>query len=193
MTHVLQSMGDQLDKKINQCQNLQDMKMVHKSYLSTVCEHCFLIDNLNAIKFGVEQLLNLTCILNLEWLHCTGYIESKYPLSVDHNDSCSNDSSFIYDDYIENTQIDAIELTYIRCHQYLANKLNNEWGNEIEMIFPLSWPQTNARMSLTKICSIETIKTTKMFQVFHACCRIQEAANHTQKAKKKITRIIKVL
>uniref|UniRef100_A0A1A9WVA5 Gamma-tubulin complex component n=1 Tax=Glossina brevipalpis TaxID=37001 RepID=A0A1A9WVA5_9MUSC len=125
MTHVLQSMGDQLDKKINQCQNLQDMKMVHKSYLSTVCEHCFLVDNLNGIKFGVEQLLNLTCILNLEWLHCTGYIESKYPLSIDHHDS-SYDESSIHDDYIENNQMDAIELTYIRCHQYLANKLNNE-------------------------------------------------------------------
>lgn len=56
MTHVLQSMGDQLDKKINQCQNLKDLEMVHKSYLSTVCEHCFLVDNLNAIKVGVEQV-----------------------------------------------------------------------------------------------------------------------------------------
>uniref|UniRef100_A0A1B0G349 Gamma-tubulin complex component n=1 Tax=Glossina morsitans morsitans TaxID=37546 RepID=A0A1B0G349_GLOMM len=125
MTHVLQSMGDQLDKKINQCQNLKDLEMVHKSYLSTVCEHCFLVDNLNAIKVGVEQLLNLTCILNLEWVSCTQCLETKNPLSIDIHDKSNGDSN-IDDDYVDNTQIDAIELTYIRCHQYLANKLNNE-------------------------------------------------------------------
>lgn len=56
MTHVLQSMGEQLDIKINNCVNLKEMEMVHKSYLSTVCEHCFLVDSVNNIKTGVEQV-----------------------------------------------------------------------------------------------------------------------------------------
>lgn len=56
MTHVLQSMGEQVDLKIEKCENLKEMEAVHKSYLSTVCEHCFLVESLNAIKFGVEQV-----------------------------------------------------------------------------------------------------------------------------------------
>lgn len=57
MTHVLQSMGEQLDKKIDNCVNLKEMEMVHKSYLSTVCEHCFLTDSVSTIKTGVEQVI----------------------------------------------------------------------------------------------------------------------------------------
>lgn len=55
MTHVLQAMGEQLDEKIEGCENLKEMEMVHKSYLSTVCEHCFLVESVNTIKLGVEQ------------------------------------------------------------------------------------------------------------------------------------------
>ncbi|XP_067640185.1 gamma-tubulin complex component 5 [Eurosta solidaginis] len=123
MTHVLQSMGEQLDEKILKCTNLKEMVTVHRSYMNTVCEHCFLADNFSSLKLGVEQLLNLTYILRLEWNSCVKYIESNpnHPLAV-VDVSESNDE----DDYVTYSQIDAIELTYIRCHQYLANKLNNE-------------------------------------------------------------------
>lgn len=68
------------------------------------------------------QLLNLTFILRLEWNSCVKFIEmNSNPLAVvDFNES--NEET----DYVAHSQIDAIELTYIRCHQYLANKLNNE-------------------------------------------------------------------
>ncbi|XP_017489362.1 PREDICTED: gamma-tubulin complex component 5 [Rhagoletis zephyria] len=122
MTHVLQSMGEQLDEKIVKCTNLKEMVTVHRSYMNTVCEHCFLAENYSSLKLGVEQLLNLAYILRLEWNSCVKYIESNSnPLAiVDLNDSTDEA------DYVTNSQIDAIELTYIRCHQYLANKLNNE-------------------------------------------------------------------
>lgn len=57
MTYVLQSMGQHLDEKIKQCENLKEMEMVHKSYLSTICEHCFLVDDLSPIKIGIEQVM----------------------------------------------------------------------------------------------------------------------------------------
>ncbi|XP_061386084.1 gamma-tubulin complex component 5 [Musca vetustissima] len=123
MTHVLQSMGEQLDEKIEKCENFQEMEMVHKSYLSTVCEHCFLTDNVNTIKVGVEQLLSLVSILRAEWLACVKFIESNNPLAISLDDSASEDTDT---DFVSNSQIDAMEYTYICCHQYLANILNDQ-------------------------------------------------------------------
>lgn len=57
MTHVLQAMGEQLDLKIAECRDIREIEMVHKYYLSTVCEHCFLVEDLNPIKIGIEQVL----------------------------------------------------------------------------------------------------------------------------------------
>ncbi|XP_017463699.1 PREDICTED: uncharacterized protein LOC108357118 [Rhagoletis zephyria] len=68
------------------------------------------------------MLLNLAYILRLEWNSCVKYIESNSnPLAIVDLNESTDDA-----DYVTNSQIDAIELTYIRCHQYLANKLNNE-------------------------------------------------------------------
>lgn len=121
MTHVLQSMGEQLDEKIIKCTNLKEMVAVHRSYMNTVCEHCFLAESCHSINVGVDQLLNLIYILRMEWNSCVKYIEIKRNpwAAVDFNES-SDDV-----DYIAHTQIDAMELTYIRCHQYMATKLSN--------------------------------------------------------------------
>ncbi|XP_013099773.2 gamma-tubulin complex component 5 [Stomoxys calcitrans] len=125
MTHVLQSMGEQLDEKIENCENLKEMEMVHKSYLSTVCEHCFLVDSVNTIKLGVEQLLSLVSILRAEWLSCVKYIETNNPLAISLDDSSVDDED-MDNDFVTNSQIDAMEYTYICCHQYLANILNDQ-------------------------------------------------------------------
>lgn len=70
---------------------------------------------------AIFQLLNLIYILRMEWNSCVKYIEIKRNpwAAVDFNES-SDDV-----DYIAHTQIDAMELTYIRCHQYMATKLSN--------------------------------------------------------------------
>lgn len=61
MTHVLQAMGEQLDEKIVKCTNLKEMVTVHRSYMNTVCEHCFLADNFASLKTGVEQVSIALC------------------------------------------------------------------------------------------------------------------------------------
>ncbi|XP_036336127.1 uncharacterized protein LOC118746379 [Rhagoletis pomonella] len=69
-----------------------------------------------------SMLLNLAYILRLERNSCVKYIESNSnPLAIVDLNESTDDA-----DYVTNSQIAAIELTYIRCHQYLANKLNNE-------------------------------------------------------------------
>lgn len=73
----------------------------------------------------------MICILRLEWNSCVTYLENDGPLAISLTDDDTDDtdsSNYAYPDtaYISNSQIDAIEMTYIRCHQYLANKLNNE-------------------------------------------------------------------
>lgn len=144
MTYVLQSMGERLDEKMRQCENLKEMEIVHKSYLSTVCEHCFLTDDLSTIKIGIEQvefygrclfflypansmklyilqLLNLVAVFRLEWESCIKYIEYRDPLAL-----CTDESELSYEDYLDNNQMDGIEAAYIQCHEYLANMLNHE-------------------------------------------------------------------
>lgn len=123
MTHVLQSMGQQLDEKFDKCSHIREMLRVHESYITTVCNHCFLGKSFNSIKVGVEQLLNLVYIIRMEWNSCLKEIDSKNMLSIG---SLSDDEPESSGNYVAVSQIDAIELTYIRCHQFLANNLNNE-------------------------------------------------------------------
>ncbi|XP_055909744.1 gamma-tubulin complex component 5 [Eupeodes corollae] len=123
MTHVLQSMGQQLDEKFDKCCHIREMLRVHDSYITTVCDHCFLGETFNSIKVGVEQLLNLVYIIRMEWNSCLKEIDSKNMLSVG---SLSDDEPESSTNYVAISQIDAIEVTYIRCHQFLANTLNNE-------------------------------------------------------------------
>ncbi|XP_055841421.1 gamma-tubulin complex component 5 [Episyrphus balteatus] len=123
MTHVLQSMGQQLDEKFDKCSHIREMLRVHESYITTVCNHCFLGKSFNSIKVGVEQLLNLVYIIRMEWNSCLKEIDSKNMLSVG---SLSDDEPDSSGNYVGVSQIDAIEVTYIRCHQFLANNLNNE-------------------------------------------------------------------
>lgn len=52
------------------------------------------------------------------------FIESNNPLAISLDDDSSADDTDT--DFVSNSQIDAMEYTYICCHQYLANILNDQ-------------------------------------------------------------------
>lgn len=107
MTHVLQAMGEILDKRIENAKDLNDIVGVHRSYISTIHDHCFQGKKDYPIRLGIEQLLALVIVVRNEWQN------------MEHNDG--ND-----DDEVDNSgtsQIDEIENTYINLHSYITGML----------------------------------------------------------------------
>lgn len=60
MTQVLQSMGQQLDNKIQHTKNLNEMIDVHLSYINTVYDHCFQTDSDHKFRSAVDQVSVIT-------------------------------------------------------------------------------------------------------------------------------------
>lgn len=106
MTHVLQAMGEILDKRIENAKDLNDIVGVHRSYISTIHDHCFQGKKDYPIRLGIEQLLALVIVVRNEWRN------------MEHNDGS--------DDEVDNSstsQIDEIENTYINWHSYITGML----------------------------------------------------------------------
>lgn len=56
MTQVLQSLGQKLDEKINNVQNIQEIINIHQQYIQIVYEYCFQTKNDKNIRHGIEQV-----------------------------------------------------------------------------------------------------------------------------------------
>lgn len=109
MSQVLQSLGEKFDQKITKCDNLIDIITIHESFLATVVEHCFQNTNETDIMNGLMQLINLAIVVRDEWESCCVLQENN---------------SIVDDD--KNNLITLMEQTYIKCHKYFAEVLNNE-------------------------------------------------------------------
>lgn len=118
MTYILSIMGEQLDRKVRDSTNLMELLGVHRSYIETVTTHCFQASPDIKVCAGVQQLLDLTTALRNEW-HNISYIK-------DELDGClTGDGDESQNSRIE-SNIDAIECTYINCHSALAKMLSTE-------------------------------------------------------------------
>ncbi|XP_055614267.1 gamma-tubulin complex component 5 [Uranotaenia lowii] len=119
MTHVLQSLGMQLDERLEAADNLNEMIAVHQSYISTIHEHCFQKDDESKLfREGVIRLLNLVHIVRDEWNSNVMYTEMDARGDIEDNSMIG--------DFISNAQVGTLEQTYCKCHQQLAELLNRE-------------------------------------------------------------------
>ncbi|XP_053692740.1 gamma-tubulin complex component 5 [Sabethes cyaneus] len=118
MTHVLQSLGMQLDKRLQSADNLNDMIAVHQSYISTIYEHSFQRDESKLFREGIVRLLNLVHIVRDEWNSNVLYSEMDARGDIEDNSMIG--------DFISNAQVGMLEKTYCKCHQQLAELLNRE-------------------------------------------------------------------
>ncbi|XP_055546235.1 gamma-tubulin complex component 5 isoform X2 [Wyeomyia smithii] len=118
MTHVLQSLGMQLDKRLELADNLNDMIVIHQSYISTIYEHSFQRDESKLFLEGVLRLLNLVHIVRDEWNSNVLYSEMDARGDIEDNSMIG--------DFISNAQVGMLEKTYCKCHQQLAELLNRE-------------------------------------------------------------------
>uniref|UniRef100_A0A182NQR9 Gamma-tubulin complex component n=1 Tax=Anopheles dirus TaxID=7168 RepID=A0A182NQR9_9DIPT len=118
MTHVLQSFGEQLDVKLDQADNLNEMITVHQSYIGTLFDHCFQHDDSEPVKASIIRMLNLVHILRDEWNNTVLHTE------MDARGDITDNSAL--EDFIANSQVDELERTYCKCHQQLAKLLSRE-------------------------------------------------------------------
>lgn len=118
MTHVLQSLGMQLDERLEAADNLNEMIAVHQSYISTIYEHCFQREDSKLFRDGVIRLLNLVHIVRDEWNNNVLYSEMDARGDIEDNSMIG--------DFISNAQVGMLETTYCKCHQQLAAILNRE-------------------------------------------------------------------
>lgn len=58
MTQVVQSMSDHLNAHILQCATLTNIIAVHKSFINTIHDHCFLTVG-DSVMVGVDQVYSL--------------------------------------------------------------------------------------------------------------------------------------
>lgn len=116
MTFVIQSMGQQLTKRMAKTECLREIIELHDLYIDTIYQHCFRKTCDIPLKTGVEQLLSLVVILRDEWnnLH-----------NVDsHGDFIDGENEFDVSGTVQ--QVDVIEATYINCHCHIAEVLTRE-------------------------------------------------------------------
>ncbi|XP_058447372.1 gamma-tubulin complex component 5 [Malaya genurostris] len=118
MTHVLQSLGMQLDERLDAADNLNDMITVHQSYISTIYEHCFQREESKLFREGIIRLLNLVHIVRDEWNNNVVYSEMDARGDIEDNSMIG--------DFISNAQVGMLEMTYCKCHQQLAELFNRE-------------------------------------------------------------------
>ncbi|XP_039429508.1 uncharacterized protein LOC120412937 [Culex pipiens pallens] len=108
----------QLDERLEAADNLNEMILVHRSYIGTIYDHSFQTDDSKPFREGVIRLLNLVHIVRDEWNSNVLYVEMDARGYIEDNSMIG--------DFIANAQVGMLETTYCKCHQQLAELLNRE-------------------------------------------------------------------
>lgn len=116
MSFVIQSMGEQLSRKMERVECLREIIELHDSYIQTIHSHCFRKRSDKNLRKGIEQLLHMVVVLSDEWNNMAALDE--------HGDAVDGDDGFSIKDAVE--QVDVIETTYINCHSFIAESLSKE-------------------------------------------------------------------
>ncbi|XP_017050788.1 uncharacterized protein LOC108094617 [Drosophila ficusphila] len=128
-THIMQVVGQQFELQIGQCQNIRELRTQHDEHVLLLRTHCLLTDEFTAFRNALDQLFHLVFVLDMEWTCCTCYLGDNDALSLDvsqsENGDAENESNGRGLEYLALNQVVEIEMTYIRCHQTLAEILNS--------------------------------------------------------------------
>nr|XP_016924100.1 uncharacterized protein LOC108005361 isoform X2 [Drosophila suzukii] len=128
-THIMQAVAQQFELRIAQCKNIRHLRTLHDEYLSLLRKHCMLTDEFRDFRIALDQLFHLVFVLDMEWTSCACYLGQNdalcldFTLSDDGIDDGESERRGM--EYLALNQVVEIELTYIRCHQTLAEILNS--------------------------------------------------------------------
>ncbi|XP_022216639.2 uncharacterized protein LOC111070426 [Drosophila obscura] len=126
-THIMQVVGHQFEPQIDKCHNIRELSSLHEQYMLLLSSHCLLTEETAAFRIALEQLFHLIFVLDMEWTSCSSYLADSHPLALDVSSDANDDDEGIAKglQYLALNQVTEIEMTYIRCHQTLAEILNN--------------------------------------------------------------------
>ncbi|BFG01927.1 uncharacterized protein DMAD_01569 [Drosophila madeirensis] len=126
-THIMQVVSQQFEPQIDKCRNIRELSTLHEQYMRQLSSHCLLNDEAAAFRIALEQLFHLVFVLDMEWTSCSSYLADAHPLALDVSSDGDGDDEGNAKclQYLALNQVVEIEMTYIRCHQTLAEILNN--------------------------------------------------------------------
>ncbi|EDW30806.1 GL13307 [Drosophila persimilis] len=123
-THIMQVVSHQFEPQIAKCHNIRELSSLHEQYMLLLSSHCLLTEETAAFRIALEQLFHVVFVLDLEWTSCSSYLVDSHPLALDVSSDDDEDNPKCLQ-YLALNQVVEIEMTYIRCHQTLAEILNN--------------------------------------------------------------------
>lgn len=124
MTLVIQSMGQQLPKKLKKSKSLRELMEIHGFYIDTIHDYCFQTAKDENLRTAIEQLLSLVAVVHDEWKNLMTLDEDRLDV-VDHDDSSVN-SADPFDIPAAVRNVDDIENAFISCHLAIADILSQE-------------------------------------------------------------------
>lgn len=126
MTNVIQSMGQQLPKKIGKAKSLRDIMEIHGFYIDTIYDYCFQSSKDKELRKGIEQMLSLVAVLHDEW-HNLEALDDELMCAGEMAANGSSVSALeAFDLAAAAQQVDGIENAYISCHNAIADILSQE-------------------------------------------------------------------
>lgn len=126
--HIMEAVSRQFELRIGECKNVRELRIMHDEHLAWLKTHCMLTDEFKAFRVALDQIFHLVYVLDMEWTTCASCMHDHDALCLDFtisddgiDDSETQRRSL---EYLALNQVAEIELTYIRCHQMLADILN---------------------------------------------------------------------
>ncbi|XP_016992335.2 gamma-tubulin complex component 5 isoform X2 [Drosophila takahashii] len=128
-THIMQAVGQQFELRLDRCTNIRQLRLQHDDYIAFLRTHCLLTEEFSAFRTALDQIFHLIFVLDMEWTSCACYLGENDALSLDFTlsdegvDDGKAESRGM--EYLALNQVVEMEMTYIRCHQMLAEILNS--------------------------------------------------------------------
>lgn len=126
MTLVIQSMGQQLPRKIEKSKSLRELMEIHGFYIDTIYDYCFQTAKDKKLRTSIEQLLSLVAVVHDEWTNLTALDEERMEASRDVADGSGATTTNAFDLQAAVRHVDDIENAFIACHVAIADILSQE-------------------------------------------------------------------
>ncbi|XP_032580021.1 uncharacterized protein LOC6621086 [Drosophila sechellia] len=126
--HLMEAVSRQIEHRIGECKSVRDLRNMHDEHLAWLKTHCMLTDEFKSFRVALDQIFHLVYVLDMEWTTCASCMRDHDALCLDFtiSDDGIDDGEMQRNslEYLALNQVAEIELTYIRCHQILADILN---------------------------------------------------------------------
>ncbi|XP_062140810.1 uncharacterized protein LOC133849015 [Drosophila sulfurigaster albostrigata] len=155
---AIQSLGVQFEQLLSTAETTRQLRQMHSDYIKRLLKQCLLTTDFADFRIALEQVFHLIFVLDLEWNSCFSYLNESHALSVntssetlttnvgDADDPAEGDRTSALE-YLALNQVNEIELTYVRCHQKLAEMLtslvykhDHKFLNSLELAINASLP-----------------------------------------------------